>query len=99
MRAGGTPNSPLEHTVSSTTATTYYTISYGLSDPTSPFESSGTFNFLSSEMDDAQAFAFLDAVQKLPLPTGVTINASVTKQEQTSTSWTTDLTSTPPSFT
>lgn len=83
----------------STNSVTYYQFQIGLNDPTSPLESGGTLNFTSTEMTDAQAFAFLAALEALPMPAGVSLIASVEKQEQGSTSWTTDLTSTPPSFT
>lgn len=58
------------------------------------------FMFLSrGDMDDAMAFALVAAVQALDWPSTTTFSGAVTKMDATFTSYTTNPTATPPSFT
>jgi hypothetical protein len=50
-------------------------------------------------MTDSVAFALRDAILGLDWPTGVSVNVLLTKQDIGGTGYTTDLTTTPPSFT
>jgi len=68
-------------------------------------ETNGTMNMASftlvsrGGMSDAMAFALTEAFNGLPWPAGTTASATVSKEVITDTSYTTDTTSTPPSFT
>lgn len=84
----------------SSTSTQY---SFNLSNQ--PASGSGTMNVINfvvvstGEFTDADAFALCNAWKGLPWPSGQQVAATVTKVDSTSTSYTTDSTATPPSFT
>jgi hypothetical protein len=62
-------------------------------------EDDNGLEFVAGNMTDSVAFALRDAIIGLDWPTGVSATVLITKREDTGTLYTTDLTTTPPSFT
>lgn len=83
--------------MSSTSSDTQYTIGFG--NAGQGFNFQGEIAFDTSLWTDAQAFAFFDAFNSLPWPSGVSNGSVIQKTQNSNTTWVTDLASSPPSFT
>ena len=83
--------------MSTTTSDTNYALGFG--NAGAGFTIEGVIQVDATVWTDAQAFAFFAAFEALPWPTGISPQASIQKTAGSTTQYTTDLASNPPSFT